>query len=79
MSGFYEVSKLKGWRGDARLYKDGETDKYIVISRADTFDRGDETMIFSSTSDAHISDWTELYAGYGETHEVALDNYENDL
>lgn len=79
MYGFFEVRKLANFRGDARLYENGDTGEKIIISRANTFDRGDETMIFAATPEGDVADWTDLYASYGETHEVALDNYERGL
>jgi hypothetical protein len=61
-------------RGDANLYQ-LEDDSYVMVSRADTPDRGDETMIFPANADGEVTDWEDLYAGYGESHNEALSNY----
>lgn len=69
------VKNASGFQGDARVYRN-EAGKHIVISRCNTFDRGDETMIFPwSAATNKVSDWGDLYAGYGETHEEALANF----
>lgn len=73
------VKHLSGYAGDARVYL-GEKGDCVMVSRASTVDRGDETMIFSwSNVHQKVSDWTELYAGYGESHEEALGNYASSL
>lgn len=64
------------FNGSALLYKN-EAGRHVVVSRADTFDRGDETMIFRSNGSGDVLNWTDLYAGYGETHEEALSNWLN--
>lgn len=64
------------WNGDVQIWKNVTTGSHIAISRAYTFDRGDETMIFPyDVRTEKVSDWGELYAGYGEDHETALRNY----
>lgn len=64
-----------GYAGTAHVYRGSEGD-YILVSRADTFDRGDETMIFSWDNDTdHVPDWNDLYSGYGEDHATAVKNY----
>lgn len=69
------VKNASGFQGDARVYRDG-SGNHIVISRCNTFDHGDETMIFPwSTVTNDVSNWNELYAGYGETHEEALASF----
>lgn len=73
------VEKLDGYAGDARLYEHSKSGRIVMVSRAYTFDRGDETMIFKwGMASRSVMDWNELYAGYGETHEEALANYENE-
>lgn len=68
------------WNGMVRIYRDIETGNGIAVSRANTLDRGDETMIFPYDLEANeVSDWGELYAGYGVTHEEALIEYEASL
>lgn len=47
-----------------------------MISRADTFDHGDETMIFPADSKGNVTDWTDLYAGYGVDHDEAILEFE---
>lgn len=67
---------LTGYKGEAWLVKDNETGNYYVVSRADTFDRGDETMIFPADEEGEVINWHDLYAGYGEDHETAMQNFE---
>lgn len=75
-SSYEYVRTLEGWKGVAKVYKNGHG-HHIVISRADTFDRGDETGIFRwDETIQNVSDWEELYFGYGETHQEALDNWQ---
>lgn len=75
-SGYHYVRDLSGWMGVAKVYKNGYGN-YIVISRANTPDRGDETMIFVwNETYREVESWIELYAGYGETHEEALNNWQ---
>lgn len=65
------VKSLSGYAGLASVYD--TTKGTVVVSRANTFDRGDETMIFKWDARLDkVSDWSELYVGYGETHEEAL-------
>lgn len=72
--GYTFVKDAKGFSGVAKVYRNTEG-RHVVVSRAYTFDRGDETMIFEwSTATDSIADWIDLYAGYGETHEEALAN-----
>lgn len=66
------------WNGDVKIYRHVTTNEGIVVSRAFTFDRGDETMIFTYDLELNeVSDWGELYAGYGVTHEEALQSFED--
>jgi hypothetical protein len=61
------------WVGDVwHIEVDG---KYYAVSRADTFDRGDETMIFPADENCKVTDWGEVYAGYGEDHKTAIENW----
>jgi hypothetical protein len=77
MSNFKLVQHLTGYVGDARVYSDGE--RHVMVSRADTFDRGDETMIFSwDAVKGKVDSWLDLYAGYGVTHEEALLEWQQD-
>jgi hypothetical protein len=79
MSHFKYVETLRGYAGIAKVYSavDGSA---IMISRANTFDRGDETMIFPYDLFEHkVLDWDELYSGYGEDHATALARYEASL
>ncbi len=75
----YEFVKDVQWVGDVKIYRHKITGNHIAVSRAFTSDRGDETMIFAYdlTTDS-VSDWTDLYAGYGESHERALANFESE-
>lgn len=68
------IKSLDGFNGDARVYL--ANGQYVMVSRADTFDRGDETMIFPwDEVNGLVSDWGDLYAGYGETHLTALTSW----
>lgn len=71
----YEVLNydLPGFNGTAWLISHGFG--YYVVSRAFTFDRGDETMIFASSPDGGIHSWHDLYAGYSEDHATAIRNW----
>ena len=70
-------------KGNANLYEldinikynNGKKTAYIIVSRAATFDRGDETMIFPATKEGKVIDFGDLYVGYGEDHNTALHNY----
>ena len=69
------IKTLDGMQGVAKLYStDNKENPFIVVSRANTFDRGDETMIFPGTENG-IKSYGDLYAGYGEDHNTALTNY----
>jgi hypothetical protein len=75
---FYLVrTNLPGFQGTAHLYTNGT--RHIVISRAFTFDRGDETMVFEANESGEVIDWMDLYAGYDVSHEVALVEYNESL
>ena len=79
MSNYTYVKNLDGWRGVVKAYRHNNGGQDIVISRANTFDRGDETMIFEfDLQSEQVLNWTDLYAGYGETHEEALNFFENE-
>ncbi len=68
------------WQGEVKIYRNIETGEGIAVSRASTFDRGDETMIFPYDLGLNkVSDWGELYAGYGVDHETALHEYVESL
>lgn len=61
------------WNGDVwHIEVDG---KFYLVSRANTFDRGDETMIFPGDENAEVTSWGEVYAGYGEDHATAIRNW----
>ena len=61
-------------KGNANLYQIN-CDDYVIVSRANTSDRGDETMIFPCDKQGNVTDWGELYAGYGESHDTALNKW----
>lgn len=68
------IKTLSGMAGDARIYQTPLG--VVMVSRANTFDRGDETMIFKwGVLEGRVTSWADLYAGYGETHETALNNW----
>lgn len=60
-------------KGNANLYQ-LEDGSHIMVSRTNTFDRGDETMIFEANAEGKVTNWSDLYAGYGEDHNTALAN-----
>lgn len=73
---FQFIKHLEGYAGDARVYK--ANNRFVMVSRADTFDRGDETMIFKfSLASNEVTDWCELWGGRGYDHESALRNWLN--
>lgn len=77
MDSNYTHIRNERWNGSVKIYRHNVTGEGIAISRASTFDRGDETMIFPyDLTDNEVSDWGEVYAGYGESHEEALRNFE---
>jgi hypothetical protein len=47
-------------RGNAREYQlsDG---RFVIISRSNTFDHGDEVMAFPSNGEGKVQDWDQLY------------------
>lgn len=71
-SPFEFVKELHGWRGVAKLYRDARDDSFVIVSRADTLDRGDETMAFLGNRKGEVLDWNEMAAGYGVDHETLL-------
>lgn len=80
MSQKYAWVRDERWNGEVRIYRNVLTGEGIAISRAMTFDRGDETMIFPyDLQSGKVSDWNELYAGLGVTHEEALREFESHL
>lgn len=48
---------------------------FYLVSRAFTFDRGDETMIFPGDESGEVTDWGEVYAGYSVDHATAIRNW----
>lgn len=78
------VSKLKGYRGDARLYRlsppattyDGDEAEYVIVSAADVPFSGPETYIFPAHPDGKVMNWTEMDGSFrgGLNHEEALRN-----
>ncbi len=64
---------LSGFQGVAWLIK--QDGKYYAVSKNNTFDRGDETMIFACDENGNVTSWADLYAGYGEDHQTAIDNW----
>lgn len=45
-------------RGNAREYQ--LTDKnYVIVSRANTWNHGDEVMVFPSDGNGNVTDWKE--------------------
>lgn len=76
----FEFIKAIRWQGEVKIYRNDKDGSHIAISRAFTFDRGDETMIFPYDLESDsVIDWGELYAGYGVDHETALSEYETSL
>lgn len=69
----YTLIKKMQWKGEVWLIKVGSD--YFAVSRADTFDKGDETMIFASSEDGEAIIFEDLYVGYGEDHETAIKNW----
>ena len=68
------IKSLRGYPGLASVYN---TPKGVVmVSRVNALDRGDETMIFRwDLKNDRVASRSELYAGHGETHDVALLNW----
>ena len=63
-------------KGNAREYEISDG-KYVIVSRANTFDHGDEVMVFPSDGNGKVINWSELYcarAKYGDdmSDETAL-------
>jgi len=71
-SPFEYIRDLKGWVGHVKLYKDTRDGTYLAVSRANTLDRGDETMAFSTTKDGKVTSWLELAGRCGATHDELL-------
>ena len=71
------VSRLKGWTGQACLYRLSEpldgNETVIVSSTTATFG-GPETFIFPATDTGEVIDWMELEGSYrgGLDHKTAL-------
>ena len=82
------IKKLKGYRGDARLYKlstpikedaygDERNANYVVVSGVLAYDTGiEETYIFESDIEGNIKDYAELDGSFKGSidHEKALNN-----
>lgn len=47
-------------KGNAREYQ-LTNGNFVIVSRADTFDHGDEVMMFKSDGNGNVTDWGELY------------------
>lgn len=47
-------------RGNAREYC-LQNGSHVIVSRANTFDHGDEVMVFPSDGNGNITDWKEMY------------------
>lgn len=69
-------------KGNAREYKlkDG---RFVIVSRAYTFDHGDEVMAFPSNGNGEVTSWNELYcarAKWGDdmSDEAALKHLEGE-
>lgn len=52
-------------RGNAREYQ-LSTGDFIIVSRVDTHDHGDEVMVFPSNGRGEVADWGELYCARAE-------------
>ena len=61
-----------GWKGISWLIK--IKNKFYIVSRNDTFDRGDETMIFNCNNQGIVSEWTEVYAELKSSHKTTIKN-----
>lgn len=77
------VKDIKGFTGDARLYKlnppieyDGESHKYVIVSATNAMFSGPETYIFPADKKGKIINWGELPGSFqGEcNHREALEN-----
>ena len=83
------IKKLKGWRGDARLYKLSEPMEYgmigkdgdyktewVIVSAVIVPFSGAETYIFPSDEDGNAINYLEINGSYrgGLSHETALQN-----
>jgi hypothetical protein len=79
------IMNIKGWRGDARLYKLSEPveynaeekkTKFVIVSAVHTSFSGSETYIFPANKDGAVTDWGELEGSFrgGLDHVVALEN-----
>lgn len=78
MSNYEFRETLSGYASVAKVYVNKVDGLAVLVSRANTFDRGDETMIFRyGIAEGEVLDRAELYAGYGEDHETALSNWED--
>lgn len=76
----YEFVRDEKWVGKVKIYRHKtHTAVGIAISRAYTFDQGDETMIFPyDLVNNRVADWGELYSGHGESHTYALKMFEEE-
>ena len=67
-------------KGNANLYELSEelnNSKYLIVSRADTFDHGDEVMVFPANDKGEVISWSEEYCARSEngddvSHEAAI-------
>jgi len=78
-------SHIKGWGGIANYYRlshpvkserpgcDDNSYCDIIISRAFTFDRGDETMAFPADGNGKLISCSGLFSGHGISHEDLLE------
>lgn len=79
-TGRFRFVRETRWNGLVKIYQDTVSGKYIAVSRAYTLDRGDETMSFLyDPEDDDVLSWTEITAGYGETHEAQVARIEAEL
>lgn len=71
------VKKLKGFNGDARLYRmepPHEGAEYVVVSAVIAPFSGPETYIFAADADGEVTSWSEMDGSFrgGLSHTEAL-------
>ena len=69
----FELLRTERWQGEVHIYRDRVTGQHYAASRADTFDHGDETLVFVyDEAQRKVADWREVAGGTRMSHAEAM-------
>ena len=73
------IEKIKDvsadFNGNALHVKDNRTGEHFIVSTADTFDSGHETMVFRADDAGHITSWAEVAVSHAATSKQDMIDY----